>query len=847
MFSPHAYFTPTNSPPQELQSVIGYTWAYNWAIGDNSIVEKGVLVGVAQEFKAKNKNGITQVGATAQISDGTQKSASSTVEVFICENPWPDATFNVAHSEFGLGYIDAEGTDDGILPDNGWTNFKLMYCRDAGKPNDPSDDLPELNKPTVVSHKNDASGIFKEFFATFAPPPTSTDIKEDKNSIGLRVYSNINHLPLVKWYQAVPAEAPGSPTVKGAPTPAQVGPYKALQEGRTYYIDGLNSSTDAAGKTTLYSNIYVFSFSDNPTAETLNIVNQLLANFTLNVNVADKDVVGKMYRDYTRLQDLKLIADKLWSYYQDPKKGNGAYPKLTENPQLGTFLPSYTNSKWKSWQGVLGNLVGYTLPVDPLNGFNGCANSTLSVGTPPVNLGPFDAETCWNAANSTFVCPSGSQVYEYETTGGTEAKLKADFELPQYIWNKKLVDLKPASPCEPNNCQITSGKCTNNNDACLKDSDCSLDVCTAIVKRCVVDNKICASDSDCVPSSCDLDYQISGNCNNTVEGNSIKCGDGIVGSGEKCEIGAQQYLDCSISGYPGKQSQKCKADCSNWENAGSCVPQGKCGDGVKQGAEKCDDGKNNGKYGYCKTDCSGTSAEFCGNNKLDTGKEACDLNGAVYNAQKDLSCSWDCQNWDYCGDGVVHKPYEQCEKSESCQVGTCDDSYKSIEKKEGFCEKDSDCVVSQPVQVPLPQGGTKAVQQVQNPDAKCLDYKSGKRYCGVATEFIPVDAPGHSPPYYYKDSDTKFSGYSGESYINCDWWGTDTFIDNRASNSVTCLPLEKPTAPTIPSSCGNGKIEAGEVCDDGANNGVECDWIANAKTCTYCAFGCQQVITKTKP
>ncbi|MEK7189944.1 MAG: Ig-like domain-containing protein, partial [Patescibacteria group bacterium] len=572
MFSPHAYYVNKavhGSPPQEeLDSVDGYSWTYNWTIGDNSIVEKGFnLIKEAQEFKAKGKNGVTQVGAAATIDassvidKGSQYSATSTVQVFICENPWPAIPATGFDMTYGLGYVDAINNTNGIGPGKGWTNFKLMYCRDAGAPNDISDDLSALNSPTVLPHPNPAAPapadpVFKEFFSSFAPSSAGVT---NKNSIGLRVYSNINHLSLAKWYQADPAEAPGSPPAKGAPTPAQVGSYKALQEGRTYYVDGINSSG-----TNLFSNVYVFSFSDNPTAETLNIVNQLLSNFTLNVNVDDKEIVAKMYRDYQRLQDLKLISDELWSYYGE----KGEYPKLTENPQLGTYLPSYTNSKWKSWQGVLGNLVKYTLPVDPLNGFYGCSSSTLNVGTPlpGVNLGPFDAETCWNATNSTFVCPLGSQVYQYETKGGADAWLKADFELPAaYIWYKSLSEIKPVGQMLGTNCSYdkkscqsqadcaafvdncgTSWHCDNKVQACSKDSDCGTGSCIG-TKACNISKKTCQTNADCtISNNCGgaLSFQSEKSCEDLVKGESGKCGDGIVGTGEICEIGAQQYAPC---------------------------------------------------------------------------------------------------------------------------------------------------------------------------------------------------------------------------------------------------------------------------------------------------------------
>ncbi|MBI5221956.1 MAG: hypothetical protein HY980_00440, partial [Candidatus Magasanikbacteria bacterium] len=105
---------------------------------------------------------------------------------------------------------------------------------------------------------------------------------------------------------------------------------------------------------------------------------------------------------------------------------------------------------------------------------------------------------------------------------------------------------------------------------------------------------------------------------------------------------------------------------------------------------------------------------------------------------------------------------------------------------------------------------------------------------------------------YFQDATTtaNVAPTNGLSYTDsnksCYWEKAGIDLTYFATSDVTCLPTEIPPVPPSPSLCGNGKMEAGEVCDDGANNGVVCTPIANAPTCTYCAFGCQQVITKSK-
>jgi hypothetical protein len=565
VFTAKAYYldkTIPDSPLQELQPLAGvYDWAYNWSVDDNTIVSgsSGSPPSFGSEkFIAQNKNGLTQIKAIAIDSNNQQFAAASTVQVFLCNNPWPDSSMHF----YGLGWADVDGvTSQG----RGWNNFKLLYCRDAGKENDPSDDLPKLRAPAPLLHQNpdgsaDNSGIFKEFFMTFAEPD-GANVKVDRDSIGIRVYPNLQHLTLIDWYNSQPN------IVKGVPVPTKVGKYDALQEGRTFYVSGLNMVNSPPGQVpfSIYSNVFVFSFSNNPTAETLNVVNQLLANLVLNVNRSDTETVEAAYRDFKRVQDLQLITKKLGDYYQK----NGSYPNLTGNPELGTFLPSYTNSQWRSWQGVLGNALGYSLPLDPQNGFASCGTSTLS---------NYDAETCWDAAASKFICPAGSHVYQYETKGGVSVALKTDFELPSnmYQWISPLNDTRPPG--------LTAT----------------------------------------------LQYQTTGSCNSVERGIGSGCGDGIINSSatppEVCEIGQKLTQSCLVNGYPGIQNYSCRNDCSDWESVGGCLPQGRCGDGVLQSPkESCDDGTNNGKYGYCNNTCNGrATAGYCGNATLDAGKEVCD-------------------------------------------------------------------------------------------------------------------------------------------------------------------------------------------------------------------------------
>ena len=72
-----------------------------------------------------------------------------------------------------------------------------------------------------------------------------------------------------------------------------------------------------------------------------------------------------------------------------------------------------------------------------------------------------------------------------------------------------------------------------------------------------------------------------------------------------------------------------------------------CGDGVTEAIEVCDDGAtNNGTYGYCKADCSGTGP-YCGDGTLQSANEECDDGNNVSGD----GCSSTCET-----EGVVSPP-----------------------------------------------------------------------------------------------------------------------------------------------------------------------------------------------
>lgn len=215
------------------------------------------------------------------------------------------------------------------------------------------------------------------------------------DAIGVKVMENPERLPPLLWYnQNVPN--PSSPsyfTIDG---------YYALRDGNTVYVGALDVDTSNYN---ISQYIYIFSYNKGASSNTVNIFNQLLNNLKFNYNLNNLTEKSELQRDLLRIYDFSEIKDSLDNYHDS----HDSYPQLAS----GTYIPGNTYSSWPSWQYSLSSELGQSLPVDPINRFNGPCSSCPNDPTQP----DYQCNgSCYNSISKVFVHPYGSHVYEYYTS-----------------------------------------------------------------------------------------------------------------------------------------------------------------------------------------------------------------------------------------------------------------------------------------------------------------------------------------------------------------------------------------------------------------------------------------------
>ncbi|MFO0759737.1 MAG: hypothetical protein U0359_24835 [Byssovorax sp.] len=291
-----------------------------------------------------------------------------------------------------------------------------------------------------------------------------------------------------------------------------------------------------------------------------------------------------------------------------------------------------------------------------------------------------------------------------------------------------------------------------------------------------------------------------GGTTSTTTGGDPKCGDGVVQAGEECDNGIENA-----------DTAACTSACKN----------AACGDGlVEADVEECDLGDKNDDKGTCTTKCKSagcgdgflqdgeecddgtknaddaacTSAckkASCGDSLIEAGVEECD-NG-VKNSDAS-ACTAKCKNAK-CGDSLVQIGVEECDLGpDNADNGECTTMCKNAACGDGFVQSGEECDDG-------PLNGDSAACTAACKNATCGDglVEAGVEECdlGAANSDNGLCTSACK-------NETCGDGLVGPNE-QCDLGAMNA---NDGACTLSCkLP-----------SCGDGFLQAGEQCDQGAMN-----------------------------
>ncbi|MBI3495468.1 hypothetical protein HY065_02480, partial [Candidatus Berkelbacteria bacterium] len=565
-------YVPVSSIPGD------YAWDWAWLAPKKKIVKFfGDTKKVTTTIQPGGTNGTATVTAQAFITAdkyftpstvGTEYAGYTNVLAALCEVPWQPAG--------GIPFLVQKPFTD---KDH---NMSLWYCRSSEK----GVLLPDL-VPTKTALTDIEQFITLDAF-TLQDPVSG-------GAIGVRIEKNLKHLSPREWFL--------TKGFKGDLTNITVDGYEGVRSGNTVYVGFGNQ----IGSDQLYSNILVMSVSEPATGDMVNIFNQLLDNTNFLVNFTDTGLCtvfqNKKFQQtqtscasrldcVAAFKDESAVCDANRSNFrldmtrvthvaamgralEKIKAATGQYPVMA----AGTYVPGLVSSKWPSWDTFMQQL-GITPVADPINAYVSCGQSCSKKISQACTA---DAD-CKVGGTDNGTCVT----YDANTCWSAQSKLYR-CSLGSSVYHYQSLN--------------------NGSDYKLWfESEQSVSGWNEPVLTPHTDLFFCAGDAPVTPQNI--------------------CGDGLKSASEECDPPGSKVTAPETTCTYGQAIKTCAKDCT-FDKSFQCV--NKCGDGVVQPPEVCDEGvKYNGLYNHCPADCGVASKQStsalgaCGDGLVQKN-EVCDI------------------------------------------------------------------------------------------------------------------------------------------------------------------------------------------------------------------------------
>jgi len=806
-----------------LSSTKEYEWRWQpWETSDSSLVNYAAGQVLPESTNAsfttqQENGGATQRNGTAILTAGlvvtndtvnVPSTVSSTlygvapVTVLACENPWPSLqtapfadTQDWQMNKFPMLH---NGTSIFTQPDplNQKTlfyNFSTLYCRDAGEAHKTTDDLPALVINPVPRTKTDADkGILRQYLFTFSEP----ELKGD--GIGIRIMENPRHLSPIEWYLMQ--------GFIGNPKPVKVDGYPALQDGSSIYVAAANQpATDGP----IYSNIYIISHNQNASKTTLLIYDQLVKYLTFNINILGQSnnchyVQGSQYQN---------------SQVFMPEGGEGQLVVPVKCSADADCVALDSNKKLY------------------------CASNKLKLARDTQRMADFQLLSRKLAA-----------VYSYQgkypqLTAGTFIKGMTNSRWASW-WDELGKELVGAAPIDPLNHFLSCGRCSGG-QPCATDADCAGQATTTCKGGRLVDETQNGTTISVWQEDANIDPQT---CWNTKQAQFI-CPQYQVDNPFSVSriyqyrtfAGATQYQVAAEF-----EVRPMTANKEDWwyppltETVYRCFSTSTfgqiCSDENGQPSDAlCRNCASQAKCGHCKI----SKVQCSGDDECSGAGDACVQDPIISGSCRPVGGSFKysgiCTNQSFaekgvCGDGV-----------KNTEAKTCSLSYKA-------CTSDADCA---------PNGGncigevcelgeTRSVPCCVAGDGKCQGKLDGHRLqtCIACTHFDTDPRHPQCVPDV-KCGNGRIDKHCAVTVSQSCLSDADCPNVGTTSNHEACVPAEQCDDGVLNGTyghcavgcgsyggfCGNGQLDAGEVCDNGANNG---QWSPKQDPAS-CALDCKGI------